>query len=358
MSALCTCVDNSNKDLMKVILSTHFSTTKITEFQKESLHILRRAVSKGSVDLFELLLKHSDWDFLVNGTAAGVECRSGSVKSLLGTAVDAGSTAITEMLLLLVQESLVNDSYRGKPLLHLALQQGHAHLAKRLVHLGADVNITDAKMESPLFAALSSNMKESEKNHIVRWLIKQGADISHTSSSGKQPIHTAAGHFPLAIIPLSEAGCDVNTREATQANTPLHVACSRADMLSISYLIRHGARVNCTNSLGQTPLNKLLEHACNHHDFHAKTRRSMAKVLIANGFSLSPSERKSPRNGRDKVEQLYRHLRGQQRHVPTLQGMCWLQVRSHLPGVHFERSVASLDIPKHLQVYLQCPQSF
>ena len=126
----------------------------------------------------------------------------------------------------------------------------------------------------------------------------------------------------------------------------------------MSYLIRHGARINCANNFGQTPLSKLLEHAYNQHDFHAKTRRSIAKVLITNGFRLSSCEKKSQRNGRDKIEQLYRQLKGQLRDVPTLQQICWLQMRAHLPGFYFERCIQSLDIPKHLQLYLQCAKSF
>ena len=70
-------------------------------------------------------------------------------------------------MLLLVQDSMVNDWYRGKPLLHLALQQGHAQLAKRLVDLGADVNIMDANNETPLFAAFSSNMADDEVSKIT-----------------------------------------------------------------------------------------------------------------------------------------------------------------------------------------------
>ena len=47
--------------------------------------------------------------------------------------------------------------YRNKPLLHLSLSLGHHHVASLLVEHGADVNMTDSKGETPIFAALSSD---------------------------------------------------------------------------------------------------------------------------------------------------------------------------------------------------------
>ena len=78
-------------------------------------------------------------------------------------------------------------------------------------------------------------------------------------------------------------------------DTPLHLACSRCCQEAAAALIRHGADFNAVNDQGDTPLRKLLQHATRlSKDFHHNSRMSLARVLVALGFRLTPPPPPSP----------------------------------------------------------------
>ncbi|XP_067660659.1 putative ankyrin repeat protein RF_0381 isoform X1 [Haliotis asinina] len=348
MAALDWCVQRGKHDLIQAILSTHFNDSNISELRRECVQLLKQAVAAGKGDVLVSLLNHVD-DVHITCDEVITETAYVNINGLLGKAVEHGHVTVVEALL--ERGGDVNSWYQGKPLLHLALSLRHDELAKLLVRSGGHVDITDQRGETPLTTAIS---RPGEKGDIISWLMKQGADPERRLPSGKQAVHVAAGQCPSSVRLLAESGCDVNTVHHVTGDTPLHVACTRACFESIVLLIRNGARFNIENNNGETPLLKLLNYATNPHDFSTKTRKKLARTLIALGFRIGDSFMSKPRTraGRVKPLDVYRTLVKEQSFVPRLQHFCRTAIRDHMQGRQFCDNVSSLDIPLHLRSYL------
>lgn len=202
----------------------------------------------------------------------------------------------------------------------------------------------------------------------VVWLLQNGADHKRIASSGKEPIHVAAAHSGPIIVQLVNAGCDVNTQDPINGDTPLHIACARCCEDAILTLIQQGAVFNLPNNQGETPLEKMLKFAQNYSNFHSQTRIYLAKSLVKIGFRIQltkrhvSNSRKTSRVGRDKVADLYRTIMATVKNTGSLQHLCRLKVREELRGQTFEKSVASLDVTRVVKGYLmfqdKTPQPF
>ncbi|XP_046331966.2 ankyrin repeat, PH and SEC7 domain containing protein secG-like isoform X1 [Haliotis rufescens] len=349
MAALDWCVQKGKHDLIQAILSTHFTDSKISELRRECVHVLKQAVVSGKEDVLVSLLKHVD-DVHITCDEVITETAYVNINGLLGKAVEHGHVTIVEALL--GRGGDVNSWYQGKPLLHLALSLRHDELAKLLVRSGGHVDIVDQRGETPLTTAIS---RPGEKGDIISWLMQRGADPERRMPSGKQAIHVAAGQCPSSVRLLVETGCDVNAIHDVTGDTPLHVACTRACSESIVLLIRNGARFNIQNNNGETPLLKLLNYATNPHDFSSKTRKKLARTLIALGFRIGDKFLSKPRNrvGRVKPLDVYKGLVREQSFVPRLQHLCRTTIRDHMQGRQFCDNASGLEIPRHLRLYLQ-----
>lgn len=202
------------------------------------------------------------------------------------------------------------------------------------------------------------------QNEVIDWLITKGADPSGRGPSGKQPIHIAAAHTASAIIPLAEAGCDVNAIDLAHGDTPLHIACTHLCERAVFSLVYYGAKLNKRNDLGETPLSKLLKLVQNPHNTHSKSRLKLARLLVKIGFTIKGQPenvcgvRVTRRNGRDKIGDVYRSLQKTCKGVPTLLHLCRLEVRENMSGVHFCKNLETLNLPHSLKSYLTFIEDF
>lgn len=188
---------------------------------------------------------------------------------------------------------------------------------------------------------------------MVSHVIKLGADPLVRSSSGKLPIHVAAKNSPEVLALLIQSGQDVNTLDVINKETPLHIACGAACRETIHTLIQHGCRFNMENNHGQTPLAKLLRFTANDHDFHAKTRLGIARLLISIGFRMSPQNCKTNNKGRDKCHDRYTSLRLSLTTPPRLQNLARSTVREAITsGVSLRQEIDKLDIPLNLKSFI------
>lgn len=249
-------------------------------------------------------------------------------------------------------------------------------------------------MTSPLYVQMA----------VIERLLREGANPEHQSTTGRRPVHCAALSSNIAALKrLLDAGCDVNARDSIMGDTPLHVACARCCDDVIAVLVQHGADVNAANHAGETPLRKLLQHGARWRttDFHARSRRQLARHLIKLGFRLDPCSqtacagRRSPRSrgnsrddavtcsnqhptpsmarapghssrawshrdrrdsrARDKAMELYEDLRRDccsGSAFPSLQHLSRMEVRRNLPSSHFRQAVVRLELSVQMQQYL------
>lgn len=124
----------------------------------------------------------------------------------------------------------------GDSLLSLACSAGYYELAQVLLAMSAQVEDRGQKNDcTPLMEAASAG-----HNEIIELLIKHGADVNATSSSG---------------------------------NTPLMYACAGGHVNAVRLLLEHGANVEDHNENGHTPL---MEAASAGHVAVAEVRISLS----------------------------------------------------------------------------------
>jgi len=172
---------------------------------------------------------------------------------------------------------------QGQPPLLVAVAAGKLPLAERLLAAGADVNrgrefnpppaapgavvvVPHAgwPVERPLNAAVAAGNVP-----MTQLLLRHGADVKQFLPSGFTPLHqaVAAGNLPL-VTTLLEAGADPNAQRLPldeghpvawlRSDTPLHTAARIGRTNVMELLLRHGAKLEMTNSVGQTPLGAVL----------------------------------------------------------------------------------------------------
>lgn len=120
-------------------------------------------------------------------------------------------------------------NYEGLSPLHLAVLQGHKHLARMLLDAGADINAMDIKSgQSPLMHAVESNNVD-----MVHFLIENRCDVNSQSYSGNTALHSACGRGQVETVRLLlKSGADSSLKNYHN-DTPVMVAKNKkiADVL-------------------------------------------------------------------------------------------------------------------------------
>jgi ankyrin repeat protein len=121
-------------------------------------------------------------------------------------------------------------SGRESPL-HLASGNGNVGIARKLMDLGADVNATNARQETPLIKAASGamgsgSMPEDKRIRMCRDLIERGADLDARDFEGKTALYHAASKDAREIcMMLLQAGADPSIK--SDAGVSAQSAASR-----------------------------------------------------------------------------------------------------------------------------------
>jgi ankyrin repeat protein len=136
--------------------------------------------------------------------------------------------------------------------LHVASKKD-VYLVFTLIHAGANVDIVDYEMNTPIHYAASLG-----KLDIVSELIDAGANLNIENMWGNTPLHNAlyAEKFVTAkkIINSDKANINIKTNNG---DTPLHIAVISSNTKAtdvISELLSKGADINIKNNDGKTPL--------------------------------------------------------------------------------------------------------
>ena len=161
-----------------------------------------------------------------------------------------------------IRERVLEDSdyvherdYLGDTPLIAAIPFGNLELVRFLLEHGADPNVEVDDGYTCLLTAIESDANESTR--IVAELIRAGADIHGTGTSGYTPLHMAAarGQAEKARL-LIDAGADVDRRKEIDASeTPLMEAAYCGQPSTVRLLLDHGADPSMRDTIhNQTPL--------------------------------------------------------------------------------------------------------
>lgn len=159
-----------------------------------------------------------------------------------------------------------NIKHRRCQALFWAAKQGRESTARKLLHLGADVNINTQQArsnETRIPAGLTPLHLAASKGHlaIVKLLLQVGADPEATVEEKWTPLFFAliARHGEVA---RHISRCTSNLQsclvESTKRLTPLHLACHLGLWSCARYFLNEGADVDAIDANAMTPLHHAL----------------------------------------------------------------------------------------------------
>ena len=195
----------------------------------------------------------------------------------------------------------------GESPLHKAAGMGIFGLVELLLEYGADVNAETQYGETPLMRAIGSAGSE---DYVVRLLLRKGASVKMTSTSGNTALKEAArsnridlvqlvldhgarvddpNHADASILfsvtqdnigkVLLDAGADVNIRDGNGENV-LFQAVKENNLDLAALWINHHVDLNTPNNEGQVPLLYAAQHG----------GREMIRLLVVKGASTDVTD--------------------------------------------------------------------
>ncbi|XP_033856922.3 transient receptor potential cation channel subfamily A member 1-like [Acipenser ruthenus] len=159
------------------------------------------------------------------------------------------------------------DSSNSSPL-HYAAGGGRIQLIEAIINTtdSEGLNVTDNKGNTPLHLAVKNKQSES-----CRTLLELGADPNILNANLMSPLHMAINlrHNEIVEVLLSHSSVDMNL-EGDLGNTPVMLACSIDNHEALNLLLTRGARLCEQNKLG---------HFAIHSAAFSGSKKSMEIIL-------------------------------------------------------------------------------
>ena len=223
--------------------------TDINEEDDDGLTALHHAAKGGHAKCVEILLQNGA---NVNGKTSPLHMVR-DVKSA--------------QLLLKAKTTLNAHDERGNSPLQTAISKGRQELVEFFLSVGADVQYTNAKGETPLHTICSSFMAKPHDEKLTRKLIEMGANVNSKDSQGRSPIHLAVMNYHLdktnTVSILINAGASTTVFDL-QGMNPIHRLIDKCRPYSeddIKLLLQifdlqvtNDSGANAKNVIGQTIL--------------------------------------------------------------------------------------------------------
>ena len=141
----------------------------------------------------------------------------------------------------------VNHTLDGKTVLYVAIKGNLVALVDALLENGADANICDNGMNSPLMLAAGKGYP-----HLVKKLLDNGADINKQNQQGQTALFQAVCHNKEAMVDvLLKLNANPNIAN-NDSKTPLMEASSDGHTSLVKKLLLYGANVNLKDTDGKT----------------------------------------------------------------------------------------------------------
>ncbi|RWS29064.1 serine/threonine-protein phosphatase 6 regulatory ankyrin repeat subunit A-like isoform X1 [Leptotrombidium deliense] len=134
------------------------------------------------------------------------------------------------------------------PAICVCAERGLNEMMRLLIDSGCSVNLRDDCGFTPLHFAVTHQFVD-----IINLLLNQRANANCVSNYGHTPLHLAAQQSSLVVELLVKAGAKLNCRDC-DGKTPLSFACIHNHTKIAKYLIDKGADVNCEDNYLNTPL--------------------------------------------------------------------------------------------------------
>ncbi len=247
-----------SKELANIILDSdyHFSNDYLIENEKpiEAFSIYDSL----DIDLYKKIIKKISKEMDINYTidygmpAIHRLVMSGNVpfiKTLIENGLDINKKIIKE------ETRFLN----GCSPLFLSVHLGKEHVMRELIKLGADINTSSLKYSSPLALSLHNG-----NSRIFDYLVKNGADINEdilpSKDSRMSIIHYVAQYNrPEMMSSLLSVGEDINKKtyslnETFNEATPLMISVYYSSIDNVKYLLENGADVNYQNKEGYSAI--------------------------------------------------------------------------------------------------------
>jgi ankyrin repeat protein len=209
----------------------------------------------------------------------------------LRRAVEAGHIEVVKYLL---EKKSDGEKFYCDWEMDIAARKGYLEIFKLLIDQGADKDVKDNYVRTPLHIAAKYGYIE-----VVRYLIAKGADIEAKANKGRTPLHLAAKKGHLEIIKfLIDKGADLNVRVGAGYSS-LHLAAERGHLEVVKYLVEKGADLNDRSHANFSPLQLAA----------TRGRHEVVKYLVERGADLNDK--------RDNGESLL-HLAAQSGHLEVV----------------------------------------
>ncbi|KAI9732413.1 MAG: hypothetical protein M1834_001621 [Cirrosporium novae-zelandiae] len=218
-------------------------------------------------------------DLLKAGARTDMQDSNGSFA--LHRAVRRGHIGALKELIIGNADVNAKDKYKFTPL-HVACQLGWTECVKMLLDHGAKVPTESDAVETPLGFAIANGhfgvvrvllngdkslisfcgkplvqAARKGKSDMVKFLLENGADISHTDFMGQTALHKAciSGHMDLVEYLLNYPKVTVDPVDQSE-RTPLYFAAERGYLDIVNLLIKHDANVNYLDRRWETAMFK------------------------------------------------------------------------------------------------------
>lgn len=131
----------------------------------------------------------------------------------------------------------------GERALHLAVGCDHIHVVRELLKAGADPNTASQGGGTPLLLACSS-VRKGRWVEMVRELLDAGANPALADSGGRNLLHftLSTGQADLAKMLISKVPKSLLSIEDREGQTPLYLAAKNDDARTVSLLLSAGAK--------------------------------------------------------------------------------------------------------------------
>lgn len=273
-------LNRNDENAVKHLIEEKNIRITVTNFdQQNAAHI---AVENGNLSLLKYLLK-KDRELLTTVDKTN--------RNVLHLAVKKGLLDIVEYLVDNLNVDIYSSENRfyGDTVVHMAAEEDQLAILKYfLKEKQVDVNVQDEIGASPLFQAVekirmrivkylveeeeaNAVMKDFQRDNILfrsartgdvtvpKYLLDERGiqiDVDWSNNFGRTIIHSAARHNHLDFIRYFVEEKKANFSLSNKLGwTPLHEAASEGNYDIIRYLVEKGAKADCKDMQGKTPLN-------------------------------------------------------------------------------------------------------